>query len=76
MNGDVIQTKSIRSRSTAALLAIVFGGAGIHKFYLGKVGQGLLYILFSWTFLPLVIGIFEGLIYLMMSNQEFERKYS
>lgn len=68
--------KTNKSKIITVLLAIVLGGAGIHKFYLGKVGQGLLYILFSWTFIPMFIGFFEGLTYLLMSEQEFQRKYS
>ena len=32
-----------KSRIAAALFAIVLGGIGIHKFYLGRVGLGVLY---------------------------------
>lgn len=69
-------TKETRSRLMAAFLAIVFGGAGIHKFYLGKAGWALIYILFSWTFIPMFFGFIEGLIYLMMSDKSFISKYS
>lgn len=71
-----MEVKTNRSRSTAAVLAIIFGGLGIHKFYLGKPIQGILYIFFSWTFIPMIIGIIEGIIYLSMSNKSFEAKYS
>ena len=33
------------SRGVAGLLALMLGGLGGHKFYLGKTGQGLLYLL-------------------------------
>jgi TM2 domain-containing membrane protein YozV len=59
----------------AALLAIFLGGFGIHKFYLGKIGQGILYLLFCWTFIPALVGFFEGIIYLATSDANFERKY-
>ncbi|MBD5026854.1 NINE protein, partial [Xanthomonas citri pv. citri] len=36
---------SKKNKIVAALLAFFFGGLGIHKFYLGRVGQGILYIL-------------------------------
>jgi TM2 domain-containing membrane protein YozV len=39
------------------------------------VGQGILYLLFSWTFIPVVVGFIEGIIYLTMSDQGFEDKY-
>ena len=68
-------TPSGRSRLAAAIVAILLGGLGIHKFYLGRVGQGILYLLFSWTFIPAVVGFIEGIIYLTMSDQGFEEKY-
>lgn len=71
-----LEVRTNRSRSTAAVLAILFGGIGIHKFYLGKPLQGLLYIFFSWTFIPMFVGIVEGIIYLSMSDRSFELKYS
>src|SRR5262245_52895738 len=68
-------TSSGRNRLAAALLAILFGGLGIHKFYLGRVGQGILYLLFCWTVIPALVGFIEGIIYLTMSDQDFEKKY-
>ena len=35
-----------RNRVVAAVFALILGGIGIHKFYLGEVGQGILYLLF------------------------------
>lgn len=71
-----LQTRTNRKRVVAALLAFFVGGIGIHKFYLGKAGQGILYLLFSWTGIPMFIGFIEGLIYLFMSDKSFEEKYS
>lgn len=39
-----------------------WGGLGIHKFYAGKIGMGILYILFCWTTIPGIIGLIEGII--------------
>ncbi len=64
-----------KSKIAAGLFAILLGGLGIHKFYLGRVGQGIIYILFCWTFIPAIIGLVEGIIYLSMSDQDFARKY-
>lgn len=63
-------------RVTAGLLAIFFGGFGIHKFYLGKVFQGILHFVFSFTLIPFVIGIMEGLKYLQATDQEFNIQHS
>jgi TM2 domain-containing membrane protein YozV len=60
-----------KSRLTAALLAILLGGLGIHKFYLNKPIQGILYIVFCMTFIPAIIGFIEGIIYLCESDEKF-----
>ncbi len=67
--------QSSKNKVVAGLLAIFLGGFGIHKFYLGKIGQGILYLIFCWTFIPAVIGFFEGIIYLATSDENFESKY-
>ncbi len=64
-----------RSRVVAALLALFLGGIGAHRFYLGKIGTGILYLVFCWTFIPSLIGLIEGLVLLGMSNEEFARQY-
>lgn len=40
-------------------LCLFLGGLGIHKFYAGKWFQGLLYVAFSWTGVPVVIALFD-----------------
>ena len=45
-----------------ALFAIFLGSFGIHKFYAGKIGMGIVYLLFCWTFIPGIIGFIEGII--------------
>ena len=50
----------VKSKTTAGVLAILLGGIGVHKFYLGKIGMGILYLLFCWTGIPAVIGLFFG----------------
>lgn len=64
-----------RNKLVAALLAIFLGGIGIHKFYLGRTGWGIAYLLCFWTFIPALVGIIEGILYLVMSEAEFARKY-
>ena len=65
-----------KSKVVAALFAIFLGSLGIHKFYLGKVGMGILYLLFCWTFIPGFVSFIEGIVYLCQSDEEFARKYS
>jgi predicted nucleic acid-binding Zn ribbon protein len=64
-----------KSRVTAALLAFFLGGLGIHKFYLGQGGMGVLYLLFCWTFIPALIAFIEFIIYLTMTDEAFAEKF-
>ena len=65
----------MKSKYVAALLAFFLGGFGAHKFYLGKNGQGILYLIFCWTYIPACIALLEGIIYLTKSEGEFNAKY-
>jgi TM2 domain-containing membrane protein YozV len=77
-----------KNKVAAGLLAIFLGGLGIHKFYLGYNGPGLVFLLVNtigfavtWImlFLPnIVLGIIalvEGILYLTKSDEEFEQTY-
>lgn len=63
-----------KSRIVAGVLALLVGGLGIHKFYLGKIGLGIVYILFFWTFIPAIIAFVEGIIYLVQDDKTFSLK--
>jgi len=62
-------------RVAAAIFAMIFGSFGVHRFYLGQTGWGILYVLFCWTLIPALAGLIEGILYLTMSEEEFEAKY-
>lgn len=64
-----------KSRTTAAAWALLLGGVGAHKFYLGKSMQGLIYLLLCWTFIPAVVALVEGVSYLGMNDEKFLQKY-
>jgi len=66
---------SNKSKTTAAILAFFLGGFGVHKFYLGQIGLGILYLVFFWTFIPAIVAFIEFIILLTMSEDTFANKY-
>ncbi|MBE5891603.1 MAG: TM2 domain-containing protein [Lachnospiraceae bacterium] len=64
----------IKSKIAAGILGIFLGGIGIHKFYLGQIGKGILYLCFCWTGIPALVGFIEGIIYLCSSDENFQLK--
>ena len=63
----------IKSKVAAAILAILFGTFGVHKFYLGQSGSGILYLLFCWTGIPSVVGFIEGIVYLCSNEENWQK---
>ncbi|HMV40191.1 NINE protein [Plasticicumulans sp.] len=64
-----------KNRTTAAILALLLGAIGAHKFYLGRIAAGCLYLLFFWTYIPAIIAFVEFIVYLTMSDEMFSEKY-
>ncbi|GGC79677.1 NINE protein [Undibacterium terreum] len=64
-----------KSKIAAGLLAILLGGLGVHRFYLGK-WWGVFYLLFCWTGLPALISLIEGIVFLCTSDQNWDAKYN
>lgn len=54
-------TKAV-NKVVYCILAFFLGWLGIHKFYAGKIGAGILYFIFSWTVIPGVIAFIEFII--------------
>jgi TM2 domain-containing membrane protein YozV len=69
-----------RNKYVAALLAFFLGTLGIHRFYLGRNGTGVLMIVISITIIGLVVtglwALIDTVRYLIMSDAEFEHRYA
>jgi TM2 domain-containing membrane protein YozV len=69
----------MKSRTTAALLALIFGVFGMHFFYLNRKGLGIMSVVFTMTgafFVSGIIGFVNFLILLTMSDEEFDKRYN
>lgn len=73
-----------KDKIVAAVLAFFLGGLGVHKFYLGKKNAGIIMLvasiggiilLFIPTLIISLIAFIEAVIYLVKSEDEFQRDY-
>lgn len=67
-----------KSKTTAALLGFLLGGIGLHRFYLGSWGLGIIYLILLWV-LPgagLVLGILEAIRFFAMKQPAFDAAYN
>lgn len=65
----------MKNRGVAVALALFLGSVGIHKFYLGRIGQGFLYVLFIWTFIPIILSFIDAVRLSFMSEDKFQKLY-
>lgn len=81
LTSDILGEKN---KWIAAALAFLFGGLGVHKFYLGRNNAGFIMlgvfflglILFGIpTLIISVVAFIECIIYLIKSDQEFHEDY-
>lgn len=64
----------MKDKTTAAILAFFLGGIGVHRFYLGQSGLGILYLLFCWTFIPIIAAFIDFIVFLTMDENNFNPK--
>ena len=65
-----------KNKITAGLLALFLGGLGVHKFYHGSWAWGIIYILFCFSYIPVILSLIEGIIYLTSSDDKYNEKYN
>lgn len=70
-----------KEKLVAGLLGILLGSLGIHKFYLGYTKEGVIMLLVSLLTCGIgavimeIIGLIEGIMYLVKSDEEFQAIY-
>jgi TM2 domain-containing membrane protein YozV len=71
---DVVYTEP-KSRPIAIVLALLLGGFGIHRFYVGPISWGVAYLIFFWTGVPGFLAWMEAIYWLTRSDVEWAQKY-
>lgn len=79
----------MKKKRTAALLALLFGTFGIHRFYLGERVKGFFYIGFfmmlmiatieenaPFIFLSGILGFVDAVLFFVKPKEEFDEKYN
>jgi TM2 domain-containing membrane protein YozV len=66
-----LNLESNKSKSLAVVLAIFLGSFGAHKFYLGRMRTGVVYLLFSWTGITFFVALFDALNLMLKPAREF-----
>lgn len=64
----------MKDKNLAAVLAFFGGAVGLHRFYLGQVGLGILY--FFIPPLSLLLGVIDAISFLSMDQTTFDAKYN
>ncbi|MEO9851892.1 MAG: tellurite resistance TerB C-terminal domain-containing protein [Reichenbachiella sp.] len=72
----LILVNSYRNKTLASLISLFYGAFGFQKFYLGQTNKGILSVLFCWTFIPMVIGLFDFISLAAMNKSTFNYKYN
>lgn len=65
-----------KNRIITILLAFFLGDFGGQFFYLRQYWLGVLCLLFFWTWIPGIWGVVHAIIFLSMSDEEFNLKYN
>jgi TM2 domain-containing membrane protein YozV len=66
----------MKNKTTAAILAALLGGLGVHNFYLGKTTKGILYLVFCWTGIPAILALIDFIVILTMTDEKFNLEYN
>lgn len=66
----------MRDKNVAGVLALFLGWVGVHRFYLGQVGRGILYAVFCWFPLIWLIALIDAIVLFSQDKEVFDIKYN
>ena len=76
LNGANAVAHRGKRKGLTAVLAFLGGSIGLHKFYTGNWGWGLIYLVLCTTGLPLILSVIEFIRVLCLTQEEFDRRYN
>ena len=67
----------MKDKNVAGILALFFGSIGVHRFYVGQVGLGILYILlFPFFGLSFFLSLIDAIVFFSQDKDAFDLKYN
>jgi len=69
----------MRDKTSSGILALLLGWLGVHRFYLGQPGLGVVYVLltlFTGGIVSGILSIIDAIKFLTMDREVFDRKYN
>lgn len=70
-----IYVHSRKSKGLAMTLCFFLGWMGAHEFYLRNYFSGSLYLIFSWTLIPMLLSIIDFISLLITPKSVFHKMY-
>ncbi len=66
----------MRNKLLAAFLALFLGTFGVHRFYLGQIGLGILYAMLFATGISAILGVIDFIRLILMPDEVFNVRYN
>lgn len=66
----------MKDKNIAAVLSLFLGTLGVHRFYLGQIGLGIVYILLAATTISFWLSLIDAVAFLAMDRDNFDLKYN
>lgn len=66
----------MKDKNIAGILSLFLGWLGIHRFYLGQAGLGIVYLLLFWTPVIWILSLIDAIAFFSMDQENFDYKYN